>query len=318
MDPAEASDTAADLDLGYIFHRIALRWRMILVLSLLGLLAALLYLHMAAPKYITSYRVTPASSSATSGGRGLGGLGNIAAMAGVSIGGSNNGATAFELYLDALNSRSLADQLAKDPRIMQTIFASQWDRRSKNWHQPSGIVPAFSTLIRSMLGMPARQWQPPAGEELQKFIDQNVTITEPGARDAPITHISMRYKDPLFSEYLLGRMSKMAETRIRLSALVRAQDYGKFLADKLATTQNYEHRQVLSTALAEQERVVMMASSVSTPYSIVPLEIPSSSKRPISPNYLVTAVAGPLSGFILGLMLALLDLKSLRRIQTAL
>lgn len=315
MTQAEADEPAADFDLGYLISRVTQRWKFIIAMMSVFLMATLSYLHIATPKYMTSYRVTPASSSTAGVSRSLGSFGNIAAIAGVSLGTGRGGATPFELYVDLLTSRSLAYELARDPRIMQTVFASQWDSAGQRWRQPDSLIVTIIGFTRSLIGMPARKWQSPNDEDLQKFIVANLKITEPGPRDAPITRIAMTYKDPSFSEYLLKRMGQYAEMRIRLSGLSRAKDYANFLSLKLANTENSEHRRVLGEALAEQERVVMMTSSISTPYSVVTIEPPNSDKRPIEPNYIVTAFAGPFAGMIFGMFIALLDWSALRRFR---
>lgn len=309
------SQNRDEIDVAYILRRILDRRLVVGISTVFGLMAGLLYLHIATPKYQTTVRVTPASSTSSGLSNRLGSLGNIAAAAGVSFGSTSDAASPFDLYIDTLLSRSLADELSRDNMVMRSIFPSQWDARTNSWVEPHTIVSKISKGIKGLIGFPPRKWAPPNGEDLQTFLNEAVTIKAPGPRDAPITVISMQYKDRSFSEHLMKKMTSIAEERIRQEALVRAEKNVAFLSLKLGTAVATEHRRVLADALAEQERVVMMTSSKTAPYAAIVVEAPSSSKRPASPNYVAVALAAPLSGLIIGILLALLDFSSLSRLK---
>jgi len=71
-------------------------------------LVAIIYLHSATYLYTAELDVTPVQSSASNVGGKLGGLSGLASLAGVNLP-QNSGEAQFELYVEGIQSRSVAD-----------------------------------------------------------------------------------------------------------------------------------------------------------------------------------------------------------------
>ncbi len=274
-----------------------------------GLLGSVLFLHSATPEYRTEMHVAPAASS--SGGKSqLGGLGGLAAMAGVSLGGSSQSVTPFDLYLETLTSRALAEALAKDNVVMRTVFKAEWDEGGQHWREPSSLARSAVKGIGSALGVKRSPWRAPEAAELQEFIRRNVVVKRPDAKDAPITKLTLDSENPKFASYLLDHMSRIADERVRRNNLKTASSYAAYLSQKLRTEMVAEYRRDLSQALAEQEKSIMMASS-STPYAAMIIEEPTTATKPVRPNSILVLLLGLAGGAMLGCIIALINFREL-------
>lgn len=311
----EILNDSDEIDILALMRRLIDKKWQITGISLLGFFFAIIYLHMATPVYSVELKITPAPASSATGGlsKKLGSLGGLAALAGVSVGSSSgDSATPFDLYLEELKSRELANELAKDPQIMTTIYSGQWDKESKTWQKPQSILSPVKSALKSVLGIPQRPWRAPNGVALQGYMEAVVAIIKPSAKDPPITIISMEHPDPAFAIYFLSRMNELADMRIRRVALARATEYAAYLSAKMNSAIIAEHRKDLSEALSEQEKSIMSASS-SLPYAAVIVQMPTASDRPVKPSPVLVLVLGMMSGLIIGALLALFNFKKLFR-----
>ncbi len=284
--------------LGRDFRR-HLRW--IAAAAVAGLLLAFLFLNLATVRYAGTLRVSPASSTQGSLSGALGRLGGLASLAGVQMRQGNEGATPFELYLDRMQSRAIAEKLAKDPRILQTVFEREWDPASGRFTERTGLLRPVRTLLYGLAGQSLPEWTPPGAERLQTYLEKTVAITPPGPKDPPITTLSVRARDGAFAVYLLERLHAQADADVRAAQLERARQYAAHLAEKLAATQIAEHRVSLSEALLEQERAIMMATG-SGDFAAIPLERPTTNSRPVSPQVLPALALGVAGGLFFGLL----------------
>jgi len=289
-----------DIDLDELFGIVRARRKLVFAVVAGTVLAALLYLHIATYKYTGTLMVSPVIQSSQTGGLSskLGGLSNLASLAGVNIGG-DTATQAFMLYQKGLYSRDVADQLAKDPQIMHAVFRKQWDAANKQWIPPNPTVRSIVVFVQSLLGIPYHDWQPPDGALLQEYVINNVYIeTEP---DKPVVTITYGDEDPQFAVKFLHTLDRAVDNKLRDLALVRANQYIGYLSDQLTKVANTDVREALMATLTDQENTKMMAS-VTAPYSAQPFGPPSASRRPTFPKpLLVLAAALLIGGFAGGL-----------------
>ena len=289
-----------DIDLDELFGTVKSRRRLVFAVAAGTVFAALLYLHIATYKYTATLMVSPVIQSSQTGSLSgkLGGLSNLASLAGVNIGG-DTATQAFMLYQKGLYSRDVADLLAKDPQIMHAVFSKQWDAAGKQWIPPNPAVRTIAVFVQSLLGIPYHDWQPPDGALLQEYITNNVYIeTEP---DKPVVTITYGDQDPQFAVKFLHALDRAVDNKLRDLALVRANQYIGYLSDQLTKVANTDVREALMATLTDQENTKMMAS-VTAPYSAQPFGPPSASRRPTFPKpFLVLAAALLIGGLAGGL-----------------
>lgn len=298
-----------EIDLLSVLRRLWLKKWFIAAFFVAGLLLGVIYLKEQTPTYTAVLRVTPASSSGGGMQNRLRGLGGLAAAAGLTALPSD-GASPFDLYLDAFQAQDLARDLANDPRIMQSAFAGEWDPATQSWREPSGVLKRTSNAVKGMLGFPESKWRQPDGPRLRDYLMSSILVVK--GDDSPITQIVFDHRDPAFATYLLTRLNAAADRQVRRRALEQATQYAKYLSMRMATTPVAEHRQVLASSLSEQERSIMMASS-SVPYAATVVEPPFASAAPTKPKAGMALVAASFGLALIGIFLALFDVGSIAR-----
>lgn len=275
-----------------------------------ALIIGIAYLNVATPTYTTELRVTAAASSSNSIASRLGSLGGLAAAAGLGISSSAK-AEPFDLYLDALTSRDVADRLADDPKIMQTIFRREWDASRRTWVEP-GKSPV--QILRSVLLIGNPPWRAPDGARLRDYLQREIVITK--SSKSPITLVGYDARDADFGVYLLGKMNEQADYQVRTHALQQAMDYQAYLTSILPTVVLAEARRSLADSLTEQYEAVMMARST-VAYSANPLSAPQASIAPTKPKAIIVLAISLLLGLVIGIMLAIIDFSGVRARATA-
>jgi hypothetical protein len=305
-----------DVDVAQLWHRIMARRT--LVFGVLGVVVALalLYLHIATYTYTATLMVSPVlTSSSSSVSNKLGGLGGLASLAGININ-ADQQTQAFALYQEGLYSRDVADELARNPEVLHTVYSQAWDGETKQWIRPSGPVPFIAGLVKAFLGIPTHAWQPPDGALLQEFIQNNVSL-DTNPQKAVVT-VTYKDKDPAFAVKFLRELDRAVDNKLRQNALTRANQYVDYLTTQLSTISNNDIRESLITTLTDQEKNKMMASATA-PYAAQPFGEPSASRRPTSPKtFLLLALAivfGAAAGVAAALWMPPLRWKALRTLR---
>lgn len=296
-----------DVDFGAIFQRIW-RGRLTVFLSAsFALLLGVVFMHVVTPKFMAEIRITANNEASNSTTGRLGSLGSIAALAGVSIGGGGESASPYQLYLEHLTSRQLADELIGDERIVASVFADEWDSSTKSWHRPLGFIPDGIWFLKRILGSDD-SWRAPDGDRLQKYLSEELEIVVPGAKDAPITTVRFSNRDAIFAKYLLDRVNEVSDASLRAQALERTQGYIAHITKRLENTSVVEHRKALADALLDQEQSLMMANS-SLPYSVLVVDGPAVSTKAAWPKLTQVVVSSLVLGAMAGVLLALLGIQ---------
>lgn len=297
---ASATSAGAQVDLADLLWQVWQRKFIVLSAVAVALAAAILYLHLATQTYTAELRLIPSQSSTSVNSSRLGGLGSLAAAAGVSVG-SSQGPTTFEVFMATMKTRELADQLARDKRILQQVFPDEWDAAAGQWTRPTGFVASAKTSVWSLLGRD-RDWRPPSGGRLQEYLGKNLSIV-PETQKNPITVIQYNHRDPAFAKYMLMQINLAADQIVRRKALGEARQFATYFERRLANVFILDVRQSLIQNLGEQEKSIMMASS-SVPYSARLIEPPTASDLPTRPQTFLVLGGALLLGLVIGAALA--------------
>jgi uncharacterized protein involved in exopolysaccharide biosynthesis len=309
--PERRSVRVEDQD-GYVDDRIEVQallrrlrrgWLTIALCAVVGLAIAATYLHLATYRYVAEMRVSPVQGSGAEGlSSKLGQLGGLAAAAGVSIPDSAGGSS-FRLYVEALQSRDIADRLVTDGVLMRQAFEREWDPVQRRWRRPDSAIRLIAAPFKALLGVPAYDWHPPTADRMKEFLQKNVLIDQ--NPKTPVVTITMLHENPAFAMRLLTELNATVDDMLRQRTLLRTNDYIAYLSAKLGTVTLQEQRNAITNALGEQERIKMAASST-RPFAAEMFEAPSVSDRPLSPApYKILAIA-LLLGIAVGVVLALL------------
>lgn len=302
MSETARPQTNDDINLLELVDAVWRRRRMVIGCAVAALMIGILYLHLATYKYTAELKVTPAqSSSSGSLSSKIGGLSGLASLAGVNIP-QDQSATAFLLYIEGVHSRPVADALAQRTDLMKVAFEEEWDERQQRFVERKGLRPAINA-IKVVLGIPVRDWAPPNGARLQEFMTREIRVVQDSK--SPVATIAMDHEDPQFAKAFLGALNEVIDDMLRRKALARADQYINYITAKLPTITIAEHREALTQALSEQEKLKMMASS-SVAYAAEPFGPPSSSYRPTSPRPIIVLAASFIGGLLVGITAAIL------------
>ena len=290
-----------DLDLDQAIARIRGQKNTVFTAVLIAVLLAIIYLHLVQYNYTATLMVSPVMSSSGSVQGKLRGLSGLASLAGVNIG--DDAATqSFMLYQEGLYSRDVANELAKNPELMHVVFHKQWDAGKKQWLRPSGPVAVLVPLVKEVIGIPIRPWNPPDGAALQDYISKTVAVDSDPLK--PVVTITYRDEDPKFAVKFLNALNRAVDYKLRNIALVRADEYVDYLSAQLNTVTNADIRQALMSTLSDQEKAKMMVHATA-PYAAQPFGPPSASPKPTSPNPTLILFIAVVFGTLFGVGAAL-------------
>jgi uncharacterized protein involved in exopolysaccharide biosynthesis len=265
------------------------RHRLIVVaVTITSALFALVYLRFATYTYTASLYVTPVESGAADGLMSqLGGLGGLASLAGVSLPGAR-GSGAFQLYLESLQSRPVADELANNAELMYALFSAEWDSSTKQWRRPSGLSQWIKSTIYFLIGADGYQWHPPDGPRLQEYLKRNITVMQNPKKS--VVTIAYSNENPELASLLLSSLHKVADSQIRQRTMLRVKENITYLTGKLEEVRNVEHQRAIAQALSDQEKVRMMANS-SVAFAAEPFGEAKSSFEPTRPRPFVVLIS---------------------------
>ena len=277
------------------------RWWLVAAVTLVAVLAAVIYLRTATYLYTAEMRVYPAPS--TTGQPQLsGGLGGLASLAGIAPTGTEP-ATPFRLYLEGVRSREVAEALARDRDLMHQTFPSEWNAQTRTWQERRGFASSIKHAVWNLLGLPLTGWRAPDAARLQDFIAANVLVNQ--SVKTPLVSITLDSADPRFGVQFLTKLGAAIDAYLREKQRERTQSNIDYLSEKLRGVTLIEQRQALFNALSEQERQAMLANSLA-PYAANPFGVAVATTAPTTPRQVPLLLAGLFGGLIAGIAAALL------------
>lgn len=293
----------SDLEINDVLQIVWSKRLLVLGFCTAAVIFALLYLRIANYQYTAKLDVTPVESSGGSGlASQLGNLGGLAALAGINLP-SSPGSGSFDLYIESLKSRAVADELASRPEVMHTIFSREWDATSQSWRPPKGLFPTVKRGLLSILNSHAFEWRQPDGARLQEYLDNKLMVAQ-SAKKRMVT-ISFSHRDPTFAARFLTILHQTVDNRVRQRTLQRANESIAYLERKLPTISNVEHQKAIAQALSDQEKLRMMASSTAA-FAAEPFGEPRASGEPTEPRPAAVLVLAIFFGLVAGCGVALL------------
>ncbi len=260
-------------------------------------------------KYVAELKVMPAQPSDSLL---QGGLGGLAAAAGVKIG-QGQSAPPFVVYPEQLKSREIAEELTKDPTIMKALFANNWDEKSKTWKEKKTVSGGMVKGVKRVFGIPVYSWKVPGAPEVQKIIENYVEIKE--NKSTSIITLSFASSNPEFAKKLLWKIHKASDDKLRQRSLARSEKNVEYLQRKLNTLDVATYKQALTEILIQQERQRMVASS-DVSFAAEPLGLPYTSVNPTRPRAFFILVLTICASIFCGLFLSLvLESRKLARVS---
>jgi hypothetical protein len=309
----EPEPPAGSIDFATVATLLRQQWRLIVGCIVAALVIAAVYLNLATYRYSIEMRVAPTANGSADGvSSKLSQLGGLAAVAGVSLPDAG-GAGTFKLYVEALHSRDVAEVLARDPAILHGVFPHEWDAHTHSWRVPAGALHDLTTAVKPLLGIPALPFAPPGPARLQQWMTEQVGVDQ--NLKTPVVTVMLMSDNPAFAVRFLDQLNITADTLLRQRALLRTDDYIRYLSARLPTVTLAEQRVAIAQALGEQERLKMAASST-RPFAADVFEHPAASDRPVTPVPVRVLGIALVLGTVLGVALALMLRRPERTMRT--
>lgn len=282
-----------------LFRPLMARWYVVVAAMLIGVFGALLWQMVRTPAFTASSVVAATRDEAASLADRVGGLGGLAAMAGVSLPGGST--TEFDKFKFLVASERLAAYQVEKRQILPIVFHKDWDAKAKQWQRPTGLVQAIKDLLWPLFGLDP--WLPPDAEALARFYSRNLVQRE--NKDSGLVELSLQADRGQVARQLLQYNISDANEILREDAAQRATKRAAYLRRQLQVADIVEHRQNIARMLSIEEQTLMLVST-SLPFAAEMVQPVAVTSQPTSQRPALFALIGALIGLSLGSFIALL------------
>ncbi len=230
---------------------------------------------------------------------------SISSIFGFSLPNVNSSENDFLLYKELLKSRSVSKELSKDKEFMTTFYSSKWDNIGKKWIKSEpNFTHKMINFVKSFIGLPIITLGEPNEFTIFEYITDNVKISTD--KKTNITLISIESTRPLMSALMLNRLHAAADRILKNKSIQRTDAHIEFLTKRLSKTLQFDQKQSLIIALADEQKKRMMASS-SLPYIAEPFDgEPRTSFYPTKPKAKETIIKNSMISIAIGCLLPIL------------
>jgi uncharacterized protein involved in exopolysaccharide biosynthesis len=242
------------------------------------------------PIYRASIVLIPAKSDKDTdlGGSGLGGIGGVASLVGINLGG---GDSLTEEALAVLKSREFTQKFIDDHNLMPVLYAKIWDPRAQRWtvdekHQPT----------------PARAF---------RYFDKSIRLVTTEKKTGLIT-VSVDWKDRTLAADWANDLVRRLNLEMRQREMARADSAVGYLEKEFESTTAVATRQAIGHLIEMQVKQRMLAS-VTQEFAFRVIDhatVPDRDDRHF-PNRILMVASGPIVGLIVG-VLCILGIDALR------
>jgi len=214
----------------------------------------------------------------------LGQLGNLASLAGISVG-NNDAAT--EESLAVFRSRELTERFINENKLMPELFASKWDAKNGRWavdekHQPT----------------PAKAYH---------YFDKSVRTIAKDKKTGLVT-LQIEWKDRNEAAVWANELVQRLNAEMRDRAISKADASLGYLEKELARTPEVGMREAIYRLIEGQVRQRMLAD-VTEEYAfrVVDRAMAPDADDPVWPRKALLLAAGPFLGLLTGIALAVIS-----------
>jgi uncharacterized protein involved in exopolysaccharide biosynthesis len=241
--------------------------------------------HVLTPVYRASIVLIPARNDHdmdSSGGSGLGGIGGVASLVGINLGG---GDSETEEALGVLKSREFTDSFISDFNLMPVLFAKLWNAQTGRWKVDEAHQPTMSRAYR-LFDKKIRTIVP---EKKTSLITLNIDWTD-------------RVEAARWANELVSRLNKVMRER----EMARADSAMSYLEKEFETTNAVATREAIAHLIEMQVKQRMFATVTQEfAFRVIDRAVPSDKDDLHFPNKFLMAITGPFVGLIIGVLVVL-------------
>ncbi|MDX8412542.1 MAG: Wzz/FepE/Etk N-terminal domain-containing protein [Mariprofundales bacterium] len=228
-----------EIDLLEYWNLIWRRKITILTISLLAALVAVVISLQMPNIYRAEVLLAPVGSDGKGGGisAALGGLGGLASMAGISLGG---GGSSTEVNLAVLKSREFIWNFVKENKLMPLLFADDWDTGAKKWIESD----------------PTKQ---PTLWDAYRALTAIMGISSD--KKTGLITVSVQGEDPDLAAQWANALVHRLNSYLRSKAIARSKANLSYLHQELDRTRVADMRQTLFELISQEQKKAMLANT---------------------------------------------------------
>lgn len=269
-------------------------------LTLLGVIAASIYLHVAKPVYTASIVAMPRTTHSAAS--------TLLGAAAPSLLGfrPSEDDDAVDRLTITLKSIRLASELDAKYGYLQQIFGAEWNSKTQRFEPPDTLLFRAKEAVKSILGL--RPWSPPTLEDLALEIGSSVKIAKASSDlfgNAQTLRISLDGPDPEVVSHRLREIFMTADSLIRTDKEAEYRHSIEFLTQESQKATQADLHLALSQLLAESIKDNILVEEGQS-YVVRVIEWPYVPVRPSSPNGKLVLLFGFVLGGMAGVCAALL------------
>jgi len=166
----------------------------------------------------------------------LGGLGGLASMAGISVGGGGS----VDENIAVLKSREFLWKFIKDQKLMPVLFEDDWDAELGKWKESSP------------------EDQPSLWAAYRMF---NGLLTISPDKKSGLISVGVEWTDPALAAAWANALVMRVNEHLRQQAIARSNSSLKYLRAELLRTQIEEMRQALFELITKEQGKAMLANT---------------------------------------------------------
>ncbi|QKI89761.1 Wzz/FepE/Etk N-terminal domain-containing protein [Thiomicrorhabdus xiamenensis] len=290
-----------EIDLRELWHAVWSRKWGIALITVVVMIAALVYALNAKNYYRAQVVLAPVQSEGKSAGLAAQ-FGGLASLAGINLGGG--GASDTGTAIAILQSRKFGERFIQENNLKPYLFSKSWDADKKVWiEQSPGVMASIKALIMpaSTGGQGGYQREPLAPGEpslWDAYKEFSKMLTVSTAKDSGFVTVSVEFTDPVLAAQWATQMVQDINQLMKTQSLAEAQRSNAYLEQQLKKTSLAEVRQSIYQMMEANIKTMMLANTSDDVVfkTIDPAVVPEEKSKP--KRSLIMAVA-----MVLGLML---------------
>lgn len=258
-------------------------WLLIGVIATLIAAASLVVALLMTPIYRAETLVTAAEDDSQAGlSQLIGGLGGVAAMAGLDVGGRNN----IEVSLAMLSSDGFTAEFIKENDLMQELYWKEWDAKLSRWKSDDpDDVPSMTEAVRDF--------------------DTGVRFVSRDRRSGMI-RVAIEWRDREKAAVWANALVKRVNVVSRQQAIGEATRSIEYLEKELAKTNVVELRQAIYRLIESQINSTVLANvREEFAFRIIDQAVAPDAKFKVRPKRLYIVLFGAFFGGVVGMGTAL-------------
>lgn len=206
-------------------------------------------------------------------------LGNLAGLAGISIGGGGNVEA-----LAVLRSRDFTRAFVSEQNLLPVLFADKWDAENNRWRDEDPDT-----------------W-PDIGDGARYFSSNLRKISE--SRETGMVTVAVEWTDPELAARWVEQLVERLNDHMRSRALKQAQANVNYLQAELAGTSGIAMQQAVSRLLEREHQKLMLARG-NTEFAFRVIDSAEVGETPVRPNRRLMVIVATIFGGMLAVFFVL-------------